>query len=131
MMTKSQPHHGPGRGIINSGQRIISALVGIAETRVRLAVLELEEEKANLIQIALMAGLALLFSAFSLMSLIVLIIWSVNPHYRLIAIAITTAVLFVLALIFGCWTLAKSRRSSLLQATRKELYNDRKLLESE
>jgi len=47
------------------------------------------------------------------------------------AIGITTAVLFALAIIFGLWTLAKSRRSTLLNATRKELKSDRKLLEDE
>jgi uncharacterized membrane protein YqjE len=55
----------------------------------------------------------------------------VDAQYRLMAIAITTGVLFALALILGLWTLAKSRRSTLLSATRKELSEDRKLLEDE
>jgi uncharacterized membrane protein YqjE len=105
--------------------------VGIVETRVRLAVVELEEEKANLIQMLLMIGLTMLFTAFGLMSLMVLIIWAVDAQYRLMAIGITTAVLFALALIFGLWTLAKSRRSTLLSATRKELKSDRQLLEDD
>ncbi|OON38645.1 hypothetical protein BTJ39_17470 [Izhakiella australiensis] len=130
-MTDLQQNQGPGKGVISIGQRIITTLVGIVETRVRLAVVELEEEKANLIQMLLMIGLTMLFTAFGLMSLMVLIIWAVDAQYRLMAIAITTAVLFALALIFGLWTLAKSRKSSLLRATRKELENDRQLLEKE
>ncbi|PIJ50222.1 hypothetical protein BL250_12560 [Erwinia sp. OLTSP20] len=130
-MTDSQQNQGPGKGVITLGQRIITTLVGIVETRVRLAVVELEEEKANLIQMLMMIGLTMLFTAFGLMSLMVLIIWAVDAQYRLMAIAITTAVLFLLALIFGLWTLAKSRKSSLLRATRKELENDRQLLEKE
>ncbi len=71
----------------------------------------------------------MLFTAFGLMSLMVLIIWAVDAQYRLMAIAITTGVLFLLALIFGLWTLRKSRQSTLLRHTRKELANDRDLLE--
>ncbi|SFN23462.1 Uncharacterized membrane protein YqjE [Izhakiella capsodis] len=130
-MADLQQNHGPAKGVISTGQRIITILVGIVETRLRLAVVELEEEKANLIQMLMMIGLTMLFTAFGLMSLMVLIIWAVDAQYRLMAIAITTAVLFALALIFGVWTLAKSRQSSLLRATRKELDNDRQLLEKE
>jgi uncharacterized membrane protein YqjE len=103
----------------------------MVETRVRLAVVELEAEKANLIQMLMMVGLTMLFTAFGLMSLMVMIVWAVDAQYRLMAIAITTGVLFGLALIFGLWTLAKSRRSTLLSATRKELSEDRKLLEDD
>lgn len=129
MMSDSQQSHGPGKGVLNIGQRIVTTLVSIVETRIRLAVVELEEEKANLIQMLMMVGLTMLFTAFGLMSLMVLIIWAVDAQYRLMAIAITTAVLFLLALIFGIWTLRKSRQSTLLRHTRKELETDRKLLE--
>lgn len=130
-MADNRQSQGPGKGVINIGQRIVTTLVGMVETRIRLAVVELEAEKANLIQMLLMIGLTMLFTAFGLMSLMVLIIWAVDAQYRLMAIAITTGVLFALALIFGLWTLAKSRRSTLLSATRKELSEDRKLLEDE
>ncbi|PIF13882.1 Uncharacterized membrane protein YqjE [Candidatus Pantoea floridensis] len=129
MMSDSQQSHGPGKGVFNIGQRIVTTLVSMAETRVRLAIVELEEEKANLIQMLMMVGLTMLFTAFGLMSLMVLIIWAVDAQYRLMAIAITTGVLFALALIFGLWTLYKSRQSTLLRHTRKELDTDRKLLE--
>ncbi len=129
MMSDSQQSHGPGKGVFNIGQRIVTTLVSMVETRVRLAIVELEEEKANLIQMLMMVGLTMLFTAFGLMSLMVLIIWAVDAQYRLMAIAITTAVLFALALIFGLWTLYKSRQSTLLHHTRKELDTDRKLLE--
>ncbi|KTR91444.1 phage holin family protein [Pantoea dispersa] len=127
-MSENQSH-GPGKGVFNVGQRVVTTLVGMVETRVRLAVAELEEEKANLIQMLLMIGLTMLFTAFGLMSLMVLIIWAVDAQYRLMAIAITTGVLFALALIFGLWTLRKSRQSTLLRHTRKELDTDRTLLE--
>lgn len=101
----------------------------MAETRLRLAVVELEEEKANLIQLLLMAGVTLLFTAFALMSLLVLLFWAVDPSYRLLALGIATAVLFLFAIIGACWTLSKARRSTLLSATRNQLAIDRQLLE--
>ena len=89
------PRHaqGPAKNVLGIGQRILTTLVGIAETRVRLAVVELEEEKANLFQMLLMLGLTMLFAAFGLMSLMVLIIWAIDPQYRLNAMIATTVVL--------------------------------------
>lgn len=120
---------GPGKNILGIGQRIVTLVVQMVETRLRLAVVELEEEKANLIQLLLMAGLTLLFTAFGLMSLLVLIMWAVDPQYRLIVMVATTATLLLLAIIGGIWTLRKARRSTLLRHTRHELANDRTLLE--
>ena len=88
-------HHaqGPGKSVLGIGQRIVSIMVEMVETRLRLAVVELEEEKANLFQLLLMLGLTMLFAAFGLMSLMVLIIWAVDPQYRLNAMIATTVVL--------------------------------------
>ncbi|MCL2891822.1 phage holin family protein [Brenneria tiliae] len=129
-MTDKQ-RQGPASGAIASAQRIITIIVNMVETRVRLAVIELEEEKTNLIQLLIMAGLTLLFATFGLMSLIALIIWGIEPQYRLFALGCITATLLGLAVIGGIWTLLKVRRSTLLKATRKELATDRELLEDE
>lgn len=124
------PHNeGPGKSIISVGQRMVTTLVSIVETRVRLAIVELEEEKANLVQMLMLVGLTMLFTAFGLMSLMILVIVAVDPQYRLMAIGITTGVLFALALIMGIWVIVKSRRSTLLRHSRDELSTDRKLLE--
>ena len=127
------PRHaqGPANNVLGIGQRILTTLVGIAETRVRLAVVELEEEKANLFQLFLMLGLTLLFAAFGLMSMLVLIIWAVDAQYRLNVMIATTAILLLAALIGGIWTLRKARRSTFLRFTRQELANDRALLEDD
>ncbi|WP_054178210.1 phage holin family protein [Trabulsiella odontotermitis] len=128
----AEPHaQGPGKSILGIGQRIVTLVVEMVETRLRLAVLELEEEKANLFQMLLMLGLTMLFAAFGLMSLMVLVIWAIDPQYRLNAMIATTVVLLLAALIGGIWTLRKARRSTLLRHTRKELANDRELLEDE
>ncbi len=122
---------GPAKGVLDIGQRILTTLVGMVETRVRLAVVELEEEKANLFQMLIMAGLTLLFAAFGLMSLMMLIIWAIDPQYRLNAMIATTVVLLFLAVVGTIWTLVKARRTTLLGATRKQLELDRAELERE
>ncbi|NIG62215.1 MAG: hypothetical protein G5663_01290 [Serratia symbiotica] len=115
---------GPARGALDIGQRIITIVVGMVETRLRLAVIELEEEKANIIQLLVMAGLTLLFTAFGLMSLLILIFWAIDPLYRLIALWVTTGVLLFLAIVGTTWTLVKVRRTTLLGNTRKQLAID-------
>lgn len=123
-----QQNQGPGNGLFNIAQRILTIVVGMIETRLRLAVVELEEEKFNIIQMLMMAGITLLFAAFGLMSLLVLVVLAIDPQYRLTAIASTTGIL-LLAIVGAVVTLAKARKSSLLGATREELQVDRNILE--
>ncbi len=120
---------GPGERILGTGKRILTLLVGMVETRLQLAVVELEEEKARLFQLLLLLCLTLLFVLFGLASLLVLIIWVIDPHYRLYALIITTFILLILALFTGILAWRKSRASTLLCQTRKELEKDRQSLE--
>lgn len=71
----TSPSQGSASGILGTARRIVTLLLGMTETRLRLAVVELEEERANLIQLLLMAGITLLFTAFGLMCLLVLLFW--------------------------------------------------------
>lgn len=127
-MTDSQHTQGPGKSIFATGQRILTLLVEVVETRLRLAVVELEEEKAHLFQLLLILGLTMLFAAFGLMSLLVLIIWVLDPPYQLYALITMTTVLLLAALAGAIWTWRKARRSTLLRLTRNELAKDRALL---
>lgn len=127
-MSDSRHAQGPGKSVFGIGQRIVTIIVDMVETRLRLAVVELEEEKANIFQLLLMLGMTMLFAAFGLMSLMVLIIWAIDPQYRLNAMIATTAVLLALALAGGLMTLRRARRSTLLRHTRQELANDKDLL---
>ncbi|VTP82310.1 Inner membrane protein yqjE [Proteus vulgaris] len=99
------------------------------ETRLRLIAIELEEEKTTLIQLILMTGVTLLLTAFGLMSLLILVFWAISPEYRIYALAITTAVLLICALIGAIMTLRKVRNSTLLGDTRQQLELDKRLLE--
>lgn len=128
-MTDQERPQGPGKGLLDTLTRIATIVISMAETRLRLVATELEEEKSSLIQLILLAGAALLLTAFGLMSLMILVMWAVDPVYRLTAMIIMTSVLLVGALIFALWAVRKARRSSLLGATREQLAIDRQLLE--
>ncbi|MDF7679215.1 phage holin family protein [Enterobacteriaceae bacterium ESL0689] len=130
-MRNCQQTPGSDKSIFAIGQRILTLLVEMVETRLRLAVVELEDEKVHVLQLLLMLGLTLLFTMFGLMSLLVLIIWVIDPSYRLYAAIAATAVLLLAALICAIWTLRKARRSTFLRLTRTELAKDRALLKSE
>ncbi|PUW01275.1 hypothetical protein AUM95_22890, partial [Cronobacter sakazakii] len=79
-MTEPRHAQGPVKSVLGIGQRIVTVLVEMVEPRLRLAVVVLEEEKANLFQLLLMTGLTMLFAAFGLMSLMVLLICAVDPQ---------------------------------------------------
>lgn len=125
---EQQERQGPGKGVLATLQRIAGIAVQMVETRIQLIAVELEEEKTTLIQLILMAGITLLFTAFGLMCLLGLIFWSVDPIYRYQALAITTGVLILFAIIGAIWTLKKAKQSTLLGATREQLKKDSKAL---
>lgn len=127
-MEQQPQRQGPGKGVLDSLQKIAGIGVNMVETRIQLIAVELEEEKVNLIQLMLLVGITLLFAAFGLMCLLGLIFWSVDPIYRYQALAITTGALVLLTLIFAIWALKKAKQSTLLGATREQLRNDSKAL---
>lgn len=121
---------GPGQGAINILQRIASLVVNIAETRIRLLAVELEEEKDNFIKLILMSGLTLICLALGLISLLILICWSIDPAYRFTALAIFSGSLLFIALISAILTLKRARTPTFLEETRNNLKIDRELLEN-
>ncbi|MBG5972703.1 phage holin family protein [Proteus vulgaris] len=128
-MSDTQRPQGPASGVLNSLSRIGAIVIGMIETRLRLIAIELEEEKTTLIQLILMTGVTLLLTAFGLMSLLILVFWAISPEYRIYALAITTTVLLICALIGAIMTLRKVRNSTLLGDTRQQLELDKRLLE--
>ncbi|MER2472710.1 phage holin family protein [Photorhabdus laumondii] len=128
-MINSSKSQGPGKGVLDILQRIASVVIEIIETRLQLIVVELEKEKATLIQLVVIASLTLLLTAFGLMCLLVMIFWAIDPNWRFTVLASTTGTLLVLALIGLIWTIRKARNSTLLSATREQLKIDREMLE--
>lgn len=120
---------GPGQGAINILQRIATIVVNIVETRVRLLVVEIEEEKDNLVKLILMSGLTLICLAFGLISLLILICWSIDPVYRFTVLAIFSGILLLTALVSAIFTLKRAKISTFLEETRHNLKIDKEQLE--
>ncbi|STU98294.1 inner membrane protein YqjE [Klebsiella pneumoniae] len=130
-MANTQHTQGPGQRVFSIGQRIVTLLVEMVENAAASGRRGAGGGESHLFQLLIMTGLTLLFAAFGLMSLLVLVIWAVDAQYRLHVMIATTVVLLLAAAIVGILTLRKARRSTLLRLTRKELENDRALLEED
>lgn len=128
-MTEPTRPQGPAKGVLDTLTRIATISVNMVESRIKLIAVELEEEKLNLIQLILLAGLTLLFTAFGLMCLLIFIFWAVDPAYRIHTLAIVTVTLITLAIIFAVLSIRKARQSTLLGATREQLDIDKQQLE--
>ncbi|PPI87822.1 hypothetical protein CRV12_02385 [Candidatus Pantoea edessiphila] len=119
----------PTKNILDIGQSIIAKIVGILETRLNLIILEIEEEKFKVLQILLMIGLIFLFASLGFFCLLILILWSVNPQYRIAVLVAISTTLLSLSFIFSVLVFKKSRQSTLLQHSCEELKIDRSMLE--
>ncbi|MEX0445904.1 phage holin family protein [Xenorhabdus sp. SGI246] len=130
-MTQSSHSQGPGKGIFNTLRRVVTLVVGMVETRIQLAAVELEESAATLVQLLLLVGFTLLFAALGIICLLMLVFLAVDPAYQATVIAIAAGTLLLLAVFGTIWTIRKSRRLTFLNATREQLRIDRKMLEND
>lgn len=119
---------GPMERVFGASKRLLEHLLEGGEMRLRLAVLELEEERARLFDLFLLAGLTLALSVLGFAFAGVLVIAFFWETHRLTAIA-TVAAVFLLGAAFAAWRLRRlARRRSLLRATLEQLATDRQLL---
>ncbi|MBF7051822.1 phage holin family protein [Halomonas sp. KAO] len=122
---------GPAQRIFTAGRRLLGSLLASGETRLRLAVLELEEERARLVGMLLLAGLALILLLLGIAVLTTLVIVFFWDSYRLTAIAVSAGVLLSSGLLLCLRVMQLARRRTLLASTLKHLATDRELLEQE
>lgn len=119
---------GPMERVFGASKRLLEHLLEGGELRLRLAVLELEEERARLFDLLLLAGLSLALGALGLAFVGVLVIVACWETHRLTAIA-GVAVVFLGAAAFAVWRLRRlARQRTLLRATLSQLATDRQLL---
>ena len=112
---------GPTQRVFSAAKRLLKSLIANSETRLRLAVFELEEERARLLVLLL-----LLLGIATLTALVVVLFWDT---YRLTAIAISAGVLIGASLLLAVIAIRQSKQHSLLKETLKQLAADRALLE--
>jgi uncharacterized membrane protein YqjE len=120
---------GPARRLFTAGKRLLGSLLATGESRLRLAVLELEEERARLVGLLLLAGLALILLLLGLGTLTTLVIVVFWESHRLTAIGLSAGVLMGSGMLLTLWVMHLARRRTLLAATLRHLATDRELME--
>ncbi|WP_304525136.1 phage holin family protein [Halomonas sp. I5-271120] len=127
-MAQSQ---GPAERVFEATRRLIGSLLATGETRLRLAVVELEEEKARLITLLLLAGVSFLLLLLGMAVLTLLVVVVFWDSYRLEAIAACALALLGSGLAMALWVRRLARRPTLLKSTLKHLATDRELMNAE
>ncbi|KPQ23698.1 MULTISPECIES: phage holin family protein [unclassified Halomonas] len=121
---------GPTQRVFSAAKRLLNSLIANGETRLRLAVVELEEERSRLMVLMLIAGaslLLLLLGVATLVALVVVLFWDT---YRLTAIAVSALVLIAASFTLAVIALRQAKQHTLLKETLRQLAADRALLEA-
>ncbi|MEQ6887963.1 phage holin family protein [Halomonas sp. CS7] len=121
---------GPAQRLFRAGKRLLASLLATGETRLRLAVLELEEERARLFGILLLAGLSLILLLLGIGVLTALVIVAFWETHRLAAIGASAVVLLGSGLLLALRVMQLARRRTLLAGTLRHLATDRDLVEA-
>lgn len=122
---------GPAQRVFTAGRRLLGSLLATGETRLRLAVLELEEERARLVGLLLLAGLAMILLLLGIAVLTTLVIVAFWDSYRLTAIGVSAGVLLGGGVLLCLRVMQLARRRTLLASTLKHLATDRDLVEQD
>ncbi|WP_110668497.1 phage holin family protein [Salinicola halophilus] len=120
---------GPAESVVAAARRLISNLIATGETRLRLAVVEWEAERDRMLTMLLLAGAGLIMLSFAVGMLILLIVVMYWEDNRLLAIAICSAILFVISAGFIISAKRVAKRRKLMAATLNNLDRDRQALE--
>jgi uncharacterized membrane protein YqjE len=121
---------GRAEGLFESLRNLARTFLAVVQTRIEVFASEIDEERARLARIAVLAAVAALCVALAvvlLVFLLVVLFWDTN---RLLAIGVLAGV-FAVGGIVACLGLraAISQRSKFLSATLAELRKDRTKLE--
>ncbi|APE31826.1 hypothetical protein BOX17_13210 [Halomonas aestuarii] len=121
---------GPAQRLFGAGKRLLGSLLATGETRLRLAVLELEEERARLFGLLLLAGLSLILLLLGIGVLTALVIVAFWETHRLAAIGVSALVLLGSGVLLALRVMQLARRRTLLAGTLRHLATDRELVET-
>lgn len=120
---------GPAQRLFDAGKRLLGSLLAAGETRLRLAVLELEEERARLVTLLLVIGLSLVMLLLGLAVLALLVAVIFWDSHRLTALGATAGVLLGGGALLALLARRLARRHTLLKETLAQLATDRELAE--
>jgi uncharacterized membrane protein YqjE len=118
----------PG-GLFNSLRALLATVVAMAQTRVELLGVELEEEIRRIVSMLVGTMISLALASLALLFGAVLIVVACWDTHRIGAVAAVAAGFAVLAVAVSWWVRSNLRRPSrLLGATVRELESDGRLL---
>ena len=120
---------GPAERVFEATKRLISSLIESGETRLRLAVIELEEERARLVSLLLFAGLSLVLLMLGLTMLMLLVAVVFWDTHRVAAIVVCVVLLLGSGAGLAMWVQTQARQKTFLKSTLKQLDIDRQLME--
>ena len=120
---------GPVQRLFTASRRLLASLMANGETRLRLAVLELEEERSRLFTLLLLLGLSLVLMLLGISMLALLVVVLFWDTHRLAAIGISALMLLGGGITSALLGLRLARRHTLLKETLAQLAQDRQLLE--
>jgi uncharacterized membrane protein YqjE len=120
---------GPAQRLFTAAKRLLTSLLATGETRLRLAVLELEEERARLVTLLMLVGLSLVMMLLGLGMVALLVVVLFWDTHRLAAISVSALVLLGSGITLALLCLRLARRHTLLKETLGQLALDRHLVE--
>jgi uncharacterized membrane protein YqjE len=121
-----------GRGLLDSLRKLARTFLAVVQTRLEIVASEIDEARARLARIAVLAAVAGFCTGVAvnlLVLLLVVVFWDTN---RLLAIGVLAGVFAAAAIAAGLllWS-AIARRPPLLSATLAELRKDRAKLDGQ
>ncbi|MBK0167464.1 phage holin family protein [Klebsiella sp. S69] len=124
MENKSTQSILPSARLSDITTRLLTNIYKAASTRLDLITIEINQEKNRILSLILMIGLALIFTTFGLMSLLLYALLFIEPLHQQTILLYFTGVLFLLAIVFCIIIRISASRASLLSETREQLKND-------
>lgn len=119
-------------GLMNRLRGLVDAGLHIAQIRLQLLSVELQEEKLRLVTLLFSTVFAVLMIGFGLVFLTVFITVLLWDEYRLLTLGVASFVFLIAGLIAVVVAIRELRRGSqLFSATVDELANDREALEQQ
>lgn len=121
---------GPAERVFEATKQLISTLIESGQTRLRLAVVELEEERGRLFTLLLAAGVSLIMLMLGLTMLMLLVVVAFWDTHRIAAIIVCVIALFGGGAGIAAWVHSQARKKTFLESTLKQLEIDRELMEN-
>jgi uncharacterized membrane protein YqjE len=115
-------------GLIHSIKTLTDTLLGIAQTRLELLAVDLEQDRLRMMKLAFVSFLMLFFFFLSVVLLTLLIIIAFWAQYQLLTIGLIAALYFILAGIFALYLMCQLKgksRPRLFSASLAEIIKDR------